>query len=242
MAKWAAVIWPNSPSGQNPGARPTPCHPQRAGSEPCQQSGRRVAVSACAVRPHPVCSPRGDNLGKVAPRLTPRLPESTRAPVFSRAATSSQSCRHSFRSSSGSLSSGALSRTEARSASSCQCAKRCRAARFAAGSLRSAALAYTANPDHAQLRSGQTWGRVQALGPTALAGVLDVEGMNAVCAARTAPGVSGLDRPCGTSLKPLPPIPGGTGGRGDLASARADAPLRLTPAAPRPPAAGRKAE
>ena len=34
LAKWATVIWPNSPSGQTPGARPTPCQLQRTGSEP----------------------------------------------------------------------------------------------------------------------------------------------------------------------------------------------------------------
>ncbi len=47
--------------------------------------------------------------------------------------------------------------------------------------------------------------------------------------------------PIGASRKPLPTIPRGTGGRGDLASAEAAAPLRVTPAAPRPPAAGGKA-
>jgi hypothetical protein len=65
-----------------------------------------------------------------------------------------------------------------------------------------------ASPDYAQPRSGRTRGRTQALGPTALAGVLDVEGPDAGCAARTARCVRGLDHPHGASRKPLPPIPG----------------------------------
>ena len=57
-------------------------------------------------------------------------------------------------------------------------------------------------------------GRGQTLGPTALAGGPNGEEMDAVCAAKTAPGVSGLDRSPGASRKPLPPVPGRTGGRG----------------------------
>jgi len=48
------------------------------------------------------------------------------------------------------------------------------------------------NPDYAQQRSGQTWGRVQTIGPTALPGVFVVEAMDALRAARTARCVSGL--------------------------------------------------
>jgi hypothetical protein len=88
------------------------------------------------------------------------------------------------------------------------------------------------SPDYAQPRSGKMLGRVQTLGPRALAGGPDVEGPDAVCAARTARCVRGLDRCHRASPKPLPPIPGGTGGRGDLASAGAEAPLRFAPAPP----------
>jgi len=98
------------------------------------------------------------------------------------------------------------------------------------------------SPDYAQPWSGKMLGRVQTPGPRALAGMLDVEAVGAVCAARTARCVRGLDLPHGARRKPLPPIPRGTGRRGDLASPRTDAPLRLTSAAPRPPAAGGKAE
>jgi hypothetical protein len=74
------------------------------------------------------------------------------------------------------------------------------------------------NPDNAQLWSAQIWKRVQAPGPTALAGALEVEAMEAICAAgRTGASVAWTAH---TGKPKAPPAsPRETGGRGDLTPA-----------------------